>query len=80
MCISAGDDKIMCRIDPAIHEEALSKKGCATVKMKGRDYIGYVHVTEDGFKSKKDFEYWIGLCLDFNKRAKASAKKKKEVN
>ncbi len=21
MCISEGDDKIMCRIDPAIHEE-----------------------------------------------------------
>ncbi len=78
MCISAGDDRIMCRIDPAIHEKALSKKGCSTVKMKGRDYIGYVHVTEDGFKSKKDFDYWIGICLDFNKRAKASPKKKKK--
>lgn len=76
MCISAGDDKIMCRIDPALHEEALSKKGCSTVKMKGRDYIGYVHVTKEGFGSKKDFDYWISLCLAFNKKAKASPKKK----
>ena len=57
MCISAGDNTIMCRIDPAIHEEALSKKGCSTVKMKGRDYIGFVHVKEEGFQSKKDFDY-----------------------
>jgi TfoX/Sxy family transcriptional regulator of competence genes len=78
MCISAGDNRIMCRIDPERHEEALSRRGCTTVKMKGRDYIGYVHVTEDGFQSKKDFDYWVALCLDFNKKAKASPKKKKK--
>jgi len=32
-------------------------------------------VDETGMKSKKDFEYWIGLSLDFNKRAKSSKKK-----
>ena len=46
--------------------------------MKGRQYEGYVYVSEEGFKSKKDFEYWIGLCLDFNKKAKASKKTKKK--
>jgi hypothetical protein len=30
----------------------------------------------DSIKSKKDFDYWIGLSLDFNKKAKASKKKK----
>ena len=30
-------------------------------------------------KSKKDFEYWINLCLDFNDKAKISPKKKKKV-
>jgi hypothetical protein len=25
----------MCRIDPAIHELALKRKGCETVKMRG---------------------------------------------
>lgn len=28
MCITAGDDEMMCRIDPAIHEEAVKKKEC----------------------------------------------------
>lgn len=77
MCIDAGDNEIMCRIDPAIHQEAIQKKGCRTMEMKGREYIGYVYVKEDVIKSKKEFDYWVGLALDFNKRAKASKKKVK---
>jgi len=77
MCISAGDNKIMCRIDPSIHGEALKRQGCETVKMKGREYKGYVYVNEEGIKTKKDLDYWIRLALEFNKLAKSSKKKKK---
>ena len=77
MCITAGDNKIMCRIDPAIHEEVIKRKGCETVKMKGREYKGYVYVSEEGIKTKKDLHYWIQLALEFNKLAKSSKKKKK---
>ena len=76
MCITAGDNKIMCRTDPAIHEEVIKRKGCETVKMKGREYKGYVYVSEEGIKTKKDLTYWITLALDFNKLAKSSKKKK----
>jgi TfoX/Sxy family transcriptional regulator of competence genes len=76
MCITAGDNKIMCRIDPAIHEEVLKRKGCETVKMRGREYKGYVYVSEEGIKTKKDLDYWITLALAFNKLAKSSKKKK----
>ena len=77
MCITAGDNKIMCRIDPSIHEEVLKRKGCEAVKMKGREYKGYVYVSEEGIKTKKDLDYWIRLALEFNKLAKSSKKKKK---
>ena len=76
MCITAGDNEIMCRIDPAIHEEIIKRKGCETVKMKGREYKGYVYVSEEGIKTKKDLDYWIQLALEFNKLAKSSKKKK----
>jgi len=79
MCISAGDDRIMCRIDPAVHEEAIKKKGCRTVMMKGREYKGYVYVNEESIKTKKDLDYWIDLSLDFNKRAKASKPARKTI-
>ena len=74
MCVTAGADRIMCRIDPALHDEVIRKKGCTTVIMGGREYKGYVHVSEDSIKKKKDFDYWIGLALDFNKIAKTSKK------
>ena len=79
MCISAGDDEMMCRIDPDIHQDVLKRKGCRTVVMRGREYRGYVYVKDDSIKSKKDFDYWINLALDFNKRAKASKKKKESA-
>ncbi len=75
MCITIGKDRIMCRIDPAIHDEATRRQGVETVKMRERDYKGYVHVDEDTIKTKNDFNYWIRLALDFNKIAKASKKK-----
>ncbi len=65
-------------IDPAIHDEAIKRKGCRTVMMRGKEYKGYVQVHEDSIKNKKDFDYWIGLALDYNKRAKASKKKSKK--
>jgi len=79
MCISAGNDRIMCRIDPAIHEEVVTKKGCTAVTMKGREYKGYVYVNEKAIVTKRDFEYWIKLALDFNKVAKASKPAKKSA-
>src|SRR5215467_3853762 len=75
MCVTAGDDKIMCRIDPEIYDTAIKRKGATPVKMGGRNYRGYVYVNEEGMKTKKDFDYWIGLALEFNKRAKSSKKK-----
>lgn len=36
---------------------------------------GYVMIDETGIK--KQFDYWIDLALDFNKKAKPSKKKKK---
>jgi TfoX/Sxy family transcriptional regulator of competence genes len=76
MCITAGDNKIMCRIDPAIHEEVVNRKNCETVRMRGREYKGYVYVNEGNIATKKELDYWIELALEFNKHAKASKRKK----
>ncbi|HYG40862.1 MAG TPA: TfoX/Sxy family protein [Cytophagales bacterium] len=77
MCLTARDDRMMCRIDPDLHEEVVRRDGCRTVIMKGREYKGYVFVNDDNLQSKADFNYWVSLALDFNKRAKASSKKRK---
>ncbi|MGH2574920.1 MAG: TfoX/Sxy family protein [Ignavibacteria bacterium] len=77
MCVGIIKDELMCRIDPAIHEIEIEKIGCRTMDFTNRPMKGYVMVDDTGMKSKKDFDYWINLSLDFNKRAKSSKKSKR---
>ena len=76
MCVGIIKDDLMCRIDPALHEQAIARKGCRTMDFTNRPMNGYVMIDESGMKSKTDFDYWIDLALDFNKWAKPSKKKK----
>ncbi len=76
MCIGVIKDEIMCRIDPTLQENALERTGCRIMDFTGRPMKGYVMVDDSGMKSKKNFDYWIEMCLDFNKKAKSSKKKK----
>jgi len=76
MCISVGKERIMCRIDPAIHDTALQRKGCRTVVMNGRQYRGYVYVDADAVRTDSNLDYWVGLALSYNSKAKASRSRK----
>ena len=76
MCIGIIQDEMMCRIDPAFHEEAIEMIGCRTMDFTKRPMKGYVMIEDLGMKTKKEFEFWIKQCLDFNKIAKSSKKKK----
>ena len=57
----------MCRIDPAIHDVALERERCRMVVMRGKEYRGYVYVSEDALKMSGDLMYWIDLALNYNK-------------
>ena len=76
LCVSAGAERIMCRIDPALHEAALKREGCQTVVMRGRQYRGYVYVGAESVKTTSALKYWVDLALDYNK-AIASTRKSK---
>jgi TfoX/Sxy family transcriptional regulator of competence genes len=77
MCVTVGKDRIMCRIDPAIHDDVLGRKGCRTVVMKGREYRGYLYVDAKAVRTKRELDYWVQLALDYNSKAKVSGKKQK---
>ena len=74
MCIGVVKDEMMCRINPDRQEEALERNGCRIMDFTGRPMRGYIIVSDEGMKSNKDFMYWVDLCIDFNKLAKASKK------
>jgi TfoX/Sxy family transcriptional regulator of competence genes len=70
MCVTVGDNHIMCRIDPSIHQEVIFHKGVSTVKMKGRDYIGWINVNDSVVPDKKALTYWVKLALEYNDKIK----------
>lgn len=78
MCINIGDNQLMCRFDPKLYENISEKPGFITMIMNGKVYKGYCYVDPIGYKDQKDFDYWMELCLEYNKKAKSSKKRKKE--
>lgn len=75
MCVNVSGQNLMCRFDPNQTEELAQRKGYLPVIMKGKEFKGYCYVEPAGFKNKKDFEYWITLCLNYNSEAKPSKKR-----
>lgn len=76
MCVNVSGDQLMCRFDPSLIDEIAERNGYSPMIMKNKVMKGYCYVDEPGFKSPKDFDYWMQLCLTFNSKAKASKKKK----
>ena len=74
MCINVSGENLMCRFDPKLQDEIAEKKGYQPMIMKGKEYNGYCYVSPEGIKAKNDFEYFVNLCLEFNKVAKFSKK------
>jgi isopenicillin N synthase-like dioxygenase len=73
-CVCVSGEKLMLRFDPKLQEEVSEKNGYQTMLMKGKEYKGYCYITPEGFREKQDFDYFLNLCLDYNKIAKASKK------
>jgi hypothetical protein len=78
MCISVSGEELLCRIDPDLQDTVLERGNCREMIHGGRTMKGFIYVSQDGIKTKKDFEFWVNACLGFNGKAKASPKKKKK--
>ncbi len=76
MCVNVSGENLMCRFDPVLQKELSDKIGFQTMVMRGIEYKGYCYVHPEGIKTKKNFEFWLNLCLDFNKKAKSTKKNK----
>jgi TfoX/Sxy family transcriptional regulator of competence genes len=75
MCVGVVKDEMMCRINPDVQDKALERTGSRIMDFTGKPMNGYIFVSEEGMRSRKDFMYWINLSLEFNKLAKASNKR-----
>lgn len=71
----SGSNLLMVRIGEEAYENEIEKEVCLPMDFTGRPMRGYIYITEDGFDSEDDLEYWIDLALAFNPLARSSKKK-----
>lgn len=77
-CVCVSGENLMLRFDPNLQEKLSEKDGYETMLMKGKEYKGYCYINPVGFRKRKNFEFYLNLCLDFNPVAKSSKKRKRK--
>lgn len=74
MCVSVSGDELMLRLDPGLTEQLVEEPGTRPMVHGGKHMKGFIYISEERFRTLKDFERWIQLALDFNPKAKSSKK------
>src|SRR5258706_3035730 len=75
MCVGVEKSRLMVRIDPAVYDATLRRKGCVPMDFTGRPMRGFVFVNPTGLASDSELDDWLKLAMEFNPRAKLSKKK-----
>jgi len=72
MCVSINNrpDHIMMVRIASDNREALKKKGAKVAVMRGKEMPGWIFLTKEAIATQDDFDYWIQLALDFNRKQK----------
>jgi len=76
MCVCLRDQDMLCRIGKEQAAIALENDNCRQMVHGSRVMKDFVFVEAENLRLTKDFDHWISLCLQFNKIAKPSKKKK----
>jgi hypothetical protein len=74
-----GVDRLMARIGPGYHSEALKRPGCREMDFVGRPMTGFVFVHPEGYGSDEELTFWIEKTLEYNRLAPAKPPRKKLV-
>lgn len=74
MCVCVSGDELMLRLDPEITDQLVEENGTRPMIHGGKNMKGFIYISEERFRYKKDFDHWIKLALDYNPKAKSSKK------
>src|SRR5688572_16236651 len=63
MCVGVHEDRIMVRLDPGVFDKVIKKEGCEPMNFTGKIMRGFVFVSDEVLKTKKQLDYWVQLGL-----------------
>jgi hypothetical protein len=78
MCVGVIKENLMVRTDPENYLHLLLRTGCRHMDFSGQSMKGFLYVAPEGIDMDKDLDEWISFALEYNPRAKATAKKGKK--
>jgi len=65
MSCGVTKDSLMVRVGKEAYESALTFKGAREMDFTGRPMRGFVHVSQEGFATRKALEAWVERSLAF---------------
>jgi TfoX/Sxy family transcriptional regulator of competence genes len=65
MCVGVIGDKLMARVGPGGHDEALAQPHASVMDFSGRPMVGYVYVDPEGVRSDAGLARWVDRALTF---------------
>jgi TfoX/Sxy family transcriptional regulator of competence genes len=74
MCVSVSGDELMLRLEPELTEQLIEENGTRPMIHGGKHMKGFIYISEERFRTQKDFDHWIKLALNYNPKAKSSRK------
>src|SRR5262245_39164699 len=75
MCVGVDKTDLMIRCSPEENDELMNRKGVRQFDLTGKPMKGWLLVSAEATKSKKDFDWWIQFALESNKKVVAKKKK-----
>ncbi|MCB1907403.1 MAG: TfoX/Sxy family protein [Rhodocyclaceae bacterium] len=77
MCLGITGDRLMARTDPEDYARLLTLPGAREMDFTGRPMKGFLFVAPEGIVHDDDLAAWVERCLDYNPRARRSARRSK---
>lgn len=74
----SGDDRLMARVGPEFHGEALKQKGCREMTFTGKPMKGFVFIHPEGYATDAQLQFWIERTLEYNRAIPAKPAKKRK--
>lgn len=76
LCFGISDRGLLARVGPEKMDELLQRPFTRQMVNGNRPMVGYIYVDANGYDTEVDFEFWVNLCLAYNRHAQSSKKKK----
>lgn len=76
MCLGVDKEDIMLRCTPEASDDLLLRRGVRPFDLTGKPMKGWLLISPEATKAKKDFDFWVSVAIESNKRIAPTKSKK----